>query len=492
MRKIGLWLGLVGLISLLMIPNIGSLSTEGQYTLAVASLMVIWWITEPIPIYATAFIPVVLFPILGILPANDLAQSYGHNYVLMLLGGFMLARGIEEQNLHKRIAYKVISWLGTKKHFLLLGFMLTTAFLSMWIANMAVVLIILPIAMALIDQEKRIDGRRSHFETALILGIAYAASVGGTGTLIGTPPNLVLTGLLDQLFPTSPEISFFDWLKIGLPLVIICIPIIWIYLMLFFSISGELAGGNQLLKQQTEELDKMTTGEKRVLVIFVLTALGWIFRKDMQIDTYTLPGWSSLLGVSDYVHDSTVAMFGALALFLTKDGHRKSLLDWKTAATIPWGVAMFLGGGLALGAAFKSTGLATWLASNFVGLESLPLFLMITVLVFLMIFITEVNSNTATAIIFLPILASMAIAVQINPLLLMVPATIASSFAFMLPSGTGTNTVVFASQRLTVHEMARTGFWLNIIFTLLLPVILYILVIPLLGIGIEAPSWLPK
>ncbi|NND06727.1 MAG: SLC13/DASS family transporter [Saprospiraceae bacterium] len=492
MQKVGLWLGLSGLVILLNIPGLGSLSSEGQSALAVAWLMIIWWITEPIPIYATAFVPVVLFPILGILPASDLAASYGHSYVLMLLGGFMLAKGIEKQHLHKRIAFRVLSWLGTDKRLILLGFMIPTAFLSMWITNMAVVLIILPVAMALIDQEKAQSQSEGQFGTALILAIAYAASVGGTGTLIGTPPNLVFTGLLDQLFPAAPEISFFDWLSIGIPLVMICLPIIWVYLSMFFGISGELVGGNQIIKEQSNELKKMSTGEKRALWIFALTAIGWIFRKDIVMGDLTLPGWSSILGIESYVHDSTVAIAGALAFFLTKDGKGQSLLNWNAAASIPWGVAMFLGGGLALGASFKHTGLANWLASNLSGFEGLPLILMISLLVFLMIFITEVNSNTATAIIFLPILASMAMAAKINPLLLMIPATIASSFAFMLPSGTGTNTVVFASERLTVRDMARTGFWLNIIFSLLLPLILYLIVIPILGIENEAPSWLPK
>ena len=486
-KKIGLWIGLIFFFVLLLIPGPDTLTPESKKTAAVAGLMVIWWITEAIPIYITAFLPVALFPVLGVLTSSETASSYGHDYVLMLLGAFILAKAIEQQGLHKRIALLTISLLGTGKKKVILGFMITTAFLSMWITNMAVVLIMLPIANALIDKED--EALRQKLGLALLLGIAYAASIGGTGTLIGTPPNLVLAGLLVQLYPDAPAFDFLEWMKIGLPLVVLFIPIVWLYLIKFFGIRGNMAGGHEIITQELTSLGKMSMGEQRVLVVFVLTALGWIFREDLIFGSFIIPGWSDFLPVSDHVHDGTVAMIGAILLFMINDGKGSKLMDWPAARNIPWGVAMFLGGGLALGTAFKNSGLAEWIGSSFFNLEGFPEFLLIFMVCGLIIFITEVNSNTATATIFLPILAAIAVAGSINPLLLMIPATFASSFAFMLPSGTGTNTVIFASERLHIADMAKTGFWLNLICMLLLPILLYFVLLPLAGIHIEAPEW---
>ncbi len=486
-KSVGLWLGLILFGIVLLVPFPEELSPEAQKTAAVAVLMIIWWISEAIPIYMTAFLPIVLFPLFGIMTSAETTQSYGHDYVLMLLGAFMLAKGVERQGLHKRLALATIGVLGSSKRFIILGFMVATAFLSMWITNMAVVLIMLPIAMA-VAQKEPIDSRKN-FGLALLLGIAYAASIGGTGTLIGTPPNMVFAGLLNKLYPGAPDIDFFGWMKVGVPIVVLFVPIVWFYLMHFFKISGNMQGGNTVITEERNAIGKASVGEKRVFYIFLFTAIGWIFKKRLTLGTFTLPGWSDLLGVADYVHDSTVALFGAVLLFMVNDGNRQKLMDWKAAKTVPWGVAMFLGGGLALGAAFKGSGLADWVGNSFTLIGSFPNFLIILLVVALVIFITEVNSNTATATIFLPILATMAVAGSIHPLLLMIPATFACSFAFMLPSGTGTNTVIFASDQITIQEMAKTGFWLNLLFTLLLPLVLYFVILPLMGIDASVPEW---
>ena len=486
-KTIGLWTGPLISIVLLFLPTPDGLSPEAHKTAAVSVLMIIWWITEAIPIYITAFLPIVLFPLLGILTSMETTKNYGHDYVLMLLGAFILAKGIEKQQLHKRISLLTIGLLGTDKRRIILGFMVTTAFLSMWITNMAVVLIMLPIAIALISKEK--ENLRKNFGTALLLAIAYAASVGGTATLIGTPPNLVFAGLMGQLYTNAPEMDFMSWMKIGLPVAFLFIPIIWFYIVRFFKIHDRLKGGKALISKELKILGKVSVGEKRVLFIFILTALGWVLKKNIEIGNFILPGWSNVLGVADYVHDSTVALFGAVLLFVINDGNGNKLMDWKSTLTIPWGVAMFLGGGLALGLAFKSTGLAKWIGGAFSELNSFPEFFIILIVVGLIIFITEVNSNTATATIFLPILAAMAVAGSINPLLVMIPATFACSFAFMLPSGTGTNTVIFASDQLKMADMVRTGFWLNLICMVLLPVLLYFVLLPLLGVSVEIPEW---
>ncbi|MEM9650204.1 MAG: SLC13 family permease, partial [Bacteroidota bacterium] len=345
-HSVGLWLGILLFLIVFVLPTPDGLSLEGKRMGAIALLMVVWWVTEAIPIYVTAFLPVVLFPVLGVLDSAETTKVYGHNYVLMLLGAFILAKGIEKQDFHRRIALRIIGLLGTGQRRIILGFMIATALLSMWITNMAVVLIMLPIASSLIESQEENDIR--NFGLALLLGIAYAASVGGTGTLIGTPPNLVFAGLLDKLYPGAPEIGFVDWMKIALPVVVIFIPVIWIYLVFFMGIRKDAKLVNFKITNEISRLGEMGPGEKRVMIIFLLTALGWVFRKDLVIGDFTLPGWGSLLGVADYVHDSTVALFGAILLFLIDDGKGKKLMDWKTARNVPWGVAMFLGGGLAL------------------------------------------------------------------------------------------------------------------------------------------------
>ena len=465
------------------------MSPAAKNAAGVALLMTVWWVTEAIPIYATAFVPLALFPLLGILPAEETAANYGHNYVLMLLGGFFLSKAIEVQQLHKRIALLTIRWLGVSRSRIVLSFMLATAALSMWIANVAVALLMLPIAQALIVKEEETD-TDSRFGVGLMLAIAYASSIGGTGTLIGTPVNMVFAGMMDKIFPGSPEINFFTWLKIGFPLVIIFLPVIWLYLVRYFKMSGNIPGSREVVRRELEHLGPMQSGEKRVLALFILTALGWIFRKDIVLDNWTLPGWSSLLGVEKYVHDSTVAIFSALLLFAIPAGKGKGrLLDWRLAATVPWGVVMIVGGGYAIAESFQVTGLADWLGQSLSFIGQLPVLGLLLVVVTLMVFITEINSNTATANIFLPVLATMAVAGAANPLLLMIPATFACSFAFMLPSGTGTNTVIFAGNRVTIPEMARCGFWLNLISIVLLTIYLYLFVVPVLGLESGLPDW---
>ncbi|MCB9080989.1 MAG: SLC13/DASS family transporter [Lewinellaceae bacterium] len=490
LKSWGLWGGLAFFFLIVFLPAPGGLPPAAKNAAAVAILMTLWWVTEAIPIYATAFVPLAAYPLMGILPAEDTAANYGHNYVLMLLAGFFIAKAIEGQHLHKRIALVIINFLGTSRQRILLSFMLASAFLSMWIANVAVALLMLPIALAIIAREEE-DGQASSFGTAMMLAIAYACSVGGTATLIGTPTNMVFAGILAKLFPAAPEISFFSWFRMGIILTVIFLPIVWVYLVRYFRLSGHFAGSHEVIAQELAALGTIRPGEKRVLAIFTLTALGWIFRRDFVFDTLVIPGWSSLLGIADYVHDSTVAVVGALLLFMLPagNGENKRLLTWKAAERVPWGVVMIVGGGYAIAESFATTGLATWMGQELAFISNLPVFLVLLLVVTLMVFITEINSNTATANIFLPVLATMAVAGQANPLLLMIPATFACSFAFMLPSGSGTNTVIFASERLSIAQMARCGFWLNLISIVVLTLLLYLVFIPLFGLSATVPDW---
>ncbi|MGB3589375.1 MAG: SLC13 family permease [Tunicatimonas sp.] len=491
----GLSAGILLFLLILLMPTPEGMTITAQRAAAVALLMAAWWVTEAIPIYVTAFVPVALFPLLGILSADQTTHNYGNNYVLMLLAGFFIAKAIELQNLHKRIALEIIKLFGTSYRRIILSFMVATAVLSMWITNVAVVLLMLPIALALIKQneERRATDTSDNFNLALMLGIAYAASIGGTATLIGTPPNLVLVGIIEKLFPGAPEISFFDWMRVGIPLVLIFLPVIWLYLIRYFRIQGNFPNGRDVIIRELQSLGNMQSGEQRVLVIFILVALGWIFRRDLVIGNIVIPGWSALLGeYASYAHDSTVAMIGALLLFMIPSGkwaNSAPLLNWKSAKTIPWGVTMIVGGGYAIAESFQVTGLADWIGQQLVFINQFPMLIILLLVVSLMIFLTEINSNTATANIFLPVLAALAIASQINPLLLMIPTTFACSFAFMLPSGTGTNAVIFASERVSLTQMARCGLWLNLICVVLLTITLFLIVVPLMDLQPQLPDW---
>jgi len=479
--------GIAFLVAALLLPVPAGMTAAARNAAAVVLLMAIWWITEAIPIYATALIPMVLFPLLKILPAGETAISYGHDLVLMLISGFFIAKAIEAQNLHKRIALVLIRALGTSRPRIMLSIMVATAFLSMWIANVTAALMMLPIGLAIITKEETLATTNSRFGTAMMLGIAYSASIGGVSTLIGTPTNLIFSGMMTRIFPQAPPVSFFTWLKMGIPILIIFLPFIWYYLVHFFRIKGSIPGNRELIEVELRGMGKMSSGEKRVM--YILTVIGWVFREGFSFDRFEIPGWGKLLGVSDFVSDSTVGMLSAMLLFMIPAGDGKRLLDWKTAGQIPWGVAIIVGGGYAMAAGFKSTGLAEWLGSQLAFVSNFPTLIVLFIVVGFVLLFTELNSNTATANIFLPVLASMAVAGSINPLLLMIPATFASSIVFIMPAGTGPNTVIFASNRLTIADMARAGIWLKLISMVLLPLILYVLIIYVFGIDLALPAW---
>ncbi len=485
----GLLGGIVFLIVILMLPVPAGMSPAARNAGAVALLMAIWWITEAIPVYATAFLPMVLFPLLKILPAGATAVNYGHDLVLMMISGFFIAKAIEAQNLHKRIALVLIKALGTSRPRILLSIMIASAFLSMWIANVTAALMMLPIGLAIITKEETLGNANPKFGTSIMLGIAYAASIGGVATLIGSPTNLIYVGIMAKLFPTAPPISFFEWLKMGIPVLIIFLPLIWYYLVHFFKIKGSIPGNKELIEEELKAMGKMSVGERRVMYIFFITVFGWVFREGFTFDQTVIPGWASLLGVSEFVQDSTVGMFSALLLFMLPAGNKKRLLDWKTASSIPWGVGVIVGGGYALATSFKTTGLADWLGNQLVFISSYPTLIVLIIVVGVVLLFTELNSNTATANIFLPVLASMAVAGSINPMLLMVPATFACSFVFIMPAGTGPNTVVFGSNRLTVPDMAKAGIWLKLVSMIILPLVLYVLIIYVFGIDLALPVW---
>ncbi len=488
-KYIGLLSGLLVFILVLFLPEPAGMSVAAKNAAAVVLLMSIWWITGAIPIYVTAFIPLALYPLLKILPAHETAANYGHNYVLMMLAGFILAKAIETQNLHKRIALVLINTFGTSRKKIILSIMLATAFLSMWISNVTAALLMLPIALAIILKEESESAVKSYFSAAMMLGVAYSATIGGVGTLIGSPTNLIFIGVMEKLFPSAPPITFFSWLKIGFPVMLILLPVVWYYLVKYFRITGDLSKDQSIIKDELRALGKMSQGEKGVMYVFLLAIFGWVFREGFVFGNTVIPGWGSLTGLDEYVHDSSVAMFCAILLFMIPANKEKRLIDWKEASQIPWGVVMIVGGGYAVAEGFKVTGLAEWLGNQLVFINSYPSIIVLIIVVAFIMFFTEVNSNTATANIFLPVLASLAVAGNTNPLLLMIPATIAASFSFMMPAGTGPNTVIFASERITISEMAKCGLWLKFITLAILTLILYFIVMPWLNLETTLPVW---
>jgi len=499
-QLIGIVLGLLVLLLFMMLEPPEGLSKEALLVAGVTVLMAIWWMTEAIPVSVTALLPLALFPLLQILPAAETSRAYGHNLVLILLAGFFIAKAIEVHNLHKRIALVIINLIGTSRKRIILSFMISTALLSMWMSNMAVALLMLPIGIAVIKREEEISvaNGNNKFVLALMLAIAYAASIGGIGTPIGTPPNLIFQGIIEDLYPNSPGVSFVEWMAIGVPLILVFLPVIWIYLVKYFKVSGNLPGSSEIIKDELKALGPMTKGEKWVSAIFIFTALGWVFRKDIDFGSFYITGWETWLGVKGYVHDVTIAFVSSILLFTIPVGIRKKgsdkstltpLLTWKQAETVPWGVIFLIGGGYAIAAGFKATKLVDWIGDNLSFLEAWPVFVVLVVVILFITFLTEVNSNAATASIFIPVLAAVSTAGNWHPFLLTIPATIACSCSFMLPSGTGTNAVIFGSGRVTIKEMSSAGFILNFIGIVVVTLIAYLIVVPMFGIGQGVPEW---
>jgi sodium-dependent dicarboxylate transporter 2/3/5 len=503
-QKLGLVTGLPIFFFFLLFPISGSITPAAQKTLAVAVLMAWWWITEALPIPATSLIPIVAFPVLHILSGKEIARSYGDSNIFLFMGGFFLAISMQRWELHKRIALHIIKFIGMGPRNIILGFMVATAFLSMWISNTATTMMMYPIGLAVILQissfkdengKELQSGLVSSFRVALMLGIAYAASIGGIGTKIGTPPNIVFAATLKSLFPNAPEIGFLQWMVVGVPLVVIFTPIAWLYLTriaLPVRIK-RLHGGREIIENEIAKLGPMSKAECYVFAIFILTALLWIFRKNIELEAFTIPGWSNLLGISNMVNDATVAVFSALLLFAVPVNfkERTFLLDWESAVKIPWGILLLFGGGIALAAGFKASGLAVWLGGQLGAFSHVPLIAMIMIICCMAMLLTELTSNTATTTILMPILAATSLAIGMHPFLLMIPATISASCAFMLPVATPPNAIVFGSGYITIPQMARTGVGLNLIGVFIVTLIVYLIAVPAFGIILGSmPSWI--
>jgi len=495
LQTIGLGLGPLVAVLMLLLVHLDPGHPAATPMAAVALWMALWWLSEAVPLAVTALLPVALYPLLGIMSGKQVAPVYFNWIIFLFLGGFMVALAMERWDLHRRIALRIITGIGGGPRRIVLGFMLASAFLSMWVSNTATTMMMAPVAMAVIAGVKgRGDDRRvASFATALLLGTAYAASVGGLSTLIGTPPNPLLVSNVGVMFPHAPEISFAGWMVLGLPVAIIAMAVMWLELSLLYRL-GDAADliDHDALGRERRQLGAMSFQEKVVLADFTLMAVLWLTRKGLTIGSLSLPGWSRLLSHGDLVDDGTVAIAMALLLFLvpSRRGRGERIMDWKTARRLPWGIVLLFGGGFALAKGFVVTGLSVWLGVQLAGLSSLPTPLLILSVCVVMMLITELTSNTATTQMALPVLASLAVAVHVNPLLLMVPATLAASCAFMLPVATPPNAIIFGTGMVTVRDMARTGILLNLVSAVVITAAIYLLGNAAFGVDLHSvPAW---
>jgi sodium-dependent dicarboxylate transporter 2/3/5 len=483
-HTLGRFAGPLAFILLYFFVPTSGLPEEGKIMLGLTLWMAIWWITEAVPIAGTALLPLIILPLLGIVSIKQVSANYMDPTVLLYMGGFLLATAIEKWGLHRRIALNIINLLGTDLRRIVLGFMLATGFLSMWISNSATALMMLPIGLAVIGQFKNHLGDENgilstHLAKNILLGIAYAASIGGMATLIGTPTNNILRAVVEKLY--NYTIDFNEWMLFAFPFTVVLMAIAWFYLVNFgnpLPKKFQLSEAKSVIQEQLTKLGKITFEEKTVLIVFGLVCFSWITRSFLL---------APLLPALD---DTITALIGVLLLLILpssgKSEPKGRILDWKTAEQIPWGVLILFGGGLALAEGFKETGLADWIGQHLSLIEGVSFFVLLLIIVAAVNFLTEVTSNVATASMLLPILASVAIKLDVHPFGLMVGATLAASCAFMLPVATPPNAVVFGPGYLKIKDMVKAGLWLNVISIILLTLMVYFILPWLWKIDLQA------
>ena len=449
-----IWPGLVSGLCLAVIMAALGQPEAIVITAVVAWLCMLWWIFEPLPIPVTSLLPIAVFPISGVLTSEQVGASVGSPLIILLLGGFLLSRGMESTGAHHRIALSVVNLVGGHKpRRLVLGFMIAGALLSMWISNTASILMLMPVALAVLAS----CSDRNSLAAPLLLGLAWSCSIGGLGTPIGTPPNLILVQVYEE--NTALTISFAQWMSWGMPVVLTLLPLAWWWVTR--AVPREL-------DIQVPAVGPWRSAERRVLVVFGLTAVAWITRAE------PFGGWQTWLGLSA-ANDASVALLAVVALFVVRDDQGEPLIDWAKASQIPWGVLLLFGGGICLARAFVASGLSAQVGDALTAVAALPVFAMMLLLALAVTFLTEATSNTATTALLMPVLAAVALAVEIDPLWLMVPAAMSASCAFMLPVATAPNAVVFGSGELPIRRMVREGFALNLIGALLIATVAWVL-----------------
>lgn len=488
-QRIGIWLAPLLALVVWLFADLDPADPRPTRMAAVAILMAGWWISEAIPIPATALLPIALFPLMGIMPGRETAGVYFNHVIFLFIGGFLFAIAMERWQLHRRIALRIILLFGTRPRRLLLGFMCATWLLSMWISNTATAMMLAPMAVALLAQLEERHGpeKVARYGVGLLIGIAYAASIGGLATLIGTPPNLSFARIITIVFPDAPEISFARWMVFALPFSTVFLGVAW--WVLAREHAGELeaepadpATSKDEVRKAYAELGPISYEERWVALLFSLLVLGWTLRKF----------WVQLLPEPGHVDDGTVAIALALLFFLipSRRAGEGRLLRWSDASKIRWGIVLLFGGGFALASGFKESGLSDWLGQSLAGIEGMPPLLLILIICGGITFLTELTSNTATTEMILPVLGALAVAIGVNPLLLMIPATLSASCAFMLPVATPPNAIIFGTGRVGMNQLVRSGLKLNLIGMVLITLWSYF-ALPLV-FGIESgvlPDW---
>ncbi len=467
-KRIGLVTGILFFAMMLIMPRPETLNEQAWHTLAVILLMLTWWISEAIPIPATATLPIILFPLLDIMTIKETTQSYGHPIVFLFFGGFVIALAMEKWQLHKRISIAILRKTGTHADGIIAGFMLATAFLSMWMSNTATTVMMLPIAasvLALTTSDTASKNER-YFALALMLGVAYAANIGGTATLIGTPPNAVLAGFMQETF--NVQIDFISWMQIGLPFALVMLIACWALLtkLIYPNRLGHLHHADDIIASEWKKLGKMTHGEISVLMVFILTAFLWMFKRTLPFS----------------ISDTGIAIAAAVTLFILPTG-KSRVLVWDDMAKLPWGILLLFGGGLSIAAAMSNTGLVQMIGEHLSGLSLYGTIVLIAGVALVALLMTELMSNVALISVLLPILGGMSLELGKDPLLFAIPATLAASCAFMLPMSTPPNAIVFSSGHIRIAHMVKAGILLNIVAISLTVLFTATLVRYVFGIG---------
>ncbi|BBL66988.1 SLC13 family permease [Methanoculleus chikugoensis] len=474
------------------------LAPEARSVAAVTVLMILFWVTGVIPLEATALLPLVLFPALGVLSPVKVAESYGNEVIFLFLGGFIIAMSMQRWGLHRRIALHIIRFVGTSPRRLVLGFMVATAFLSMWISNTATAMMMIPIAVAIIltilpgtDRTLQgLDEEQRALAGCLIISIPYAASIGGIATIIGTPPNGIFISQLATIFPDAPTIDFFTWMKFGVPFAAVFLLIAWIWLtqVPYRRMVTTLPSAKGIIREELAKLGSISIGERWTLIVFTLTALAWIFAQTKEIGGFIVPGLDMLV---PGIKDSTIAIFGALLLFVLPVDMKKGIftMDWEWAVKIPWGILLLFGGGIALSNGFIQSGLAAAIVNGLTLIHGLPIVLLVFVVALGVSLATEVSSNTAIAAVMMPIMAVTAVSVGISPIILMLTAAVCASMAFMFPVATPPNAVAYGSGYITAKDLLRSGWGLTFIGVVLWTFFLFTVVLWAIGIPLDLPAW---
>lgn len=498
-KEIGKIIGILVFIAVLLAPvDPAIIPIEARYVAAVTLLMAIFWVTEAVPLEVTALLPIVLFPLLGVLSIREATTPYADPVIFLFLGGFIIAMSMQRWGLHRRIALSIINIVGTSPRRLVLGFMVATGFLSMWISNTATAMMMIPIAIAIIATvmpavNTRLDEMNTEqrdFAGCLVIAVAYAANIGGIATIIGSPPNGIFIAQMKVLFPLAPTIDFFTWMKFGVPLAAIFIPIVWLWLIKvpYRHLPQKLSQAKEVIDQEMEALGPMSRGEKWTLFVFLLTAFSWIFASTKVIGGTTIPGLDQIFpGISDTV----IAIFGALLLFFLPVDMKKGIftMNWEWAQKIPWGILILFGGGLCLSAAFISSGLAQLIVNSFTILSLLPIVAIVLIVGIAVSLLTEVSSNTAIASVMMPIMAVTAVSMGIHPYMLMLTAAVCASLAFMLPVATPPNAVAYGTGYIDMKTLFKSGWALNLMGVVFWTFFLFTVVMWAIGFTPDLPAW---